>query len=726
LLIRKQRTVRIIALLAAVLLCLQAVFCVSWTMESFAQSGTVNTDRLNLRSGPGTTYSSVRMLSTNTKVTILNSVTGNDGYTWYQVSTSSGDGYLRSDFVNLSVTYNASDLEFETYLSQQGFPESYKNALRGLHQKYPNWIFVAQKTGLDWNIALAEESKIGRNLVYTTQPSSWKSIEDGGFDWAGNYWPGYDGSTWVAASKEIIAHYMDPRNFLTDPYIFEFQQQTYDPSKQTKEGLDEMVKGTFLANPVGTKMSGSTSYGPGYSGSSETNSYGPGTSDNSASSGSSGSGSTSGSGSVQFIGPSASIGNTLFGLFGGIKAYAAWEKQDSDWIWINDDGSRNANGWFWLDGNKDGVYECYYFDANGIMLSDTVVDGYTVNSDGQWVENGVIQTKGTRNSTGSSTGQTTYADLIMEAAKQSKVSPYVLAAMIIQEQGTSGTSQMISGTNSQYYGYYNFYNIGAYEHDGMTAVQAGLKYASESGNGNRPWNTVEKGIVGGAIAYGANFVDCGQDTFYLKKFNVQGSTPYTHQFMTNVIAAAQEGAKISSAYSDSIKNSALTFRIPVYSNMPDTPCELPTGTGNPNNKLNTLSVDGFQITPTFHMNTTDYSLIVDSSVNGINVTASAIDSKAKISGNGYYELAAGQSEIMIQVIAENGTVRTYRLSVNKRDGGSVNSRTVSAGDTSGGPGTVSNNEIVVVTPGSVISSGSASGQSSSDTESTVIIGAPPM
>jgi len=694
----KRKTIRIIAFVAAVLLCLQSVVCVPWTMESYAQSGTVNTDRLNLRSGPGTTYSSIRMLSTNTKVTILNSVTGNDGHTWYQVSTSSGDGYLRSDFVNLTVTYNASDLDFETYMTQQGFPESYKNALRGLHQKYPNWIFVAQKTGLDWNTALAEESKIGRNLVYTTQPSSWKSVEEGGFDWAGNYWPGYDGSTWVAASKEIIAHYMDPRNFLTDPYIFQFQQQTYDPSKQTKEGLAEMVKGTFLANPVGTKVTGGSSYGPGYSGSSETGSYGPGTSGSSSNTGGGTSGSSSGSGSVQFIGPSASIGNTVFSLFGGIKAYAAWEKQDTGWIWVNDDGSRNANGWFWLDGNKDGVYECYYFDANGIMASDTTVDGYLVNSDGQWVENGVIQTKGTRNTSGSSTGQTTYADLIMEAAKQSKVSPYVLAAMIIQEQGTSGSSQMISGTNSQYYGYYNFYNIGAYEHDGMTAVQAGLKYASESGNGNRPWNTVEKGIVGGAIAYGANFVDCGQDTFYLKKFNVQGSTPYTHQFMTNVIAAAQEGAKISSAYSDTIKNSALTFRIPVYSNMPDTPCELPTGTGNPNNKLNALSVDGFQITPTFHMNTTDYSLIIDSSVSGINVNASAIDSKAKISGTGYYELGAGQSEILVQVTAENGTVRTYRLSVNKRDGGSVSSGAVSAGDTSVGPGT----------------------------ESTVIIGAPPM
>jgi len=707
---------RILAILVAASLALQVSFCGVWNMQSYAQTGTVNTDRLNLRSGPGTNYSSVRMLSTNTKVSILNSVTGSDGRTWYQVSTSYGDGYLRSDFVNLSVTYQASDLDFESYLSSHGFPESYKNDLRGLHQKYPNWVFVAQKTGLDWNTAVAEESKIGRNLVYTTQPSSWKSTEDGGFDWAGNYWPGYDGSTWVAASKEIISHYMDPRNFLTDPYIFQFQQQTYDPSVQNKEGLLEMVKGTFLEKAVGSVSGGTSAAGPGYSQNS-TNSTGPGVSGSTVNSSVS-----SDNSSIQFVGPVASVENALFSLFGGITSYAAWEKENGQWIWLNDDGSRNVDGWFWLDGNKDGIYECYYFDQNGIMASDTTIDGYTVNKDGQWVQNGVIQTKGTANASGTSTGQTTYADLIMEAAKQSKVSPYVLAAMIIQEQGTNGNSPLISGTNSQYYGYYNFYNIGAYEHDGMSAVQAGLKYASESGNGNRPWNTVEKGIVGGAIAYGANFVDCGQDTFYLKKFNVQGRSPYTHQFMTNVIAAAQEGSKISSAYSDSIKNSALVFRIPIYENMPETPCELPTKTGNPNNKLSQLSVDGFQITPTFHMNTETYSLIIDSSVPGININASAIDSKAKISGTGYYQLGEGTSELVLQVTAENGDIRNYRLSVTKRSGGAVSDGTYGNGSSSYGPGTVNSGDIFVTTP----QSDSKSSTSSSNSESTIVIGEAPM
>jgi len=727
---RKHRSFRIIAFLAAVLLTAQSVFCLPLNMKSYGQTGTVNTDRLNLRSGPGTTYSSVRVLSTNTQVTILGSVTGNDGYTWYQVSSASGNGYIRSDFVNLSVTYSADDSDFESYLEKQGFPESYKNDLRGLHQKYPEWVFIAQKTGLDWNTAVSEESKIGRNLVYTTQPSSWKSIEEGGFDWGNNYWPGYDGTTWVAASKEIISHYMDPRNFLTDPYIFQFQQQCYDPEKQTKDGLYNMVKGTFLEKAVGSAGTGNSSYGPGYSVSNGSfsdgsNTYGPNPSSGINTSGGSDNGqakSSSSDGNVDFIGPSAALENIVTSLFGGFASFADWSKNDSGWFWINDDGSVNANGWFWLDGNKDGVYECYYFNSQGVMASNTTIEGYTVNSSGQWIVDGKVQTKGSSGNGGTSDRQTTYADLIMEAAEESHVSPYVLAAMIIQEQGTDGSSPMISGSNSEYYGYYNFYNIAAYEHDGMSAVQAGLRYASETGNGYRPWNTVEKGIVGGAVAYGANFVDSGQDTFYLKKFNVQGSNPYTHQFMTNVIAAAQEGAKLSSAYSDEIKNSALIFRIPVFNNMPETPCELPTGTGNPNNKLSSLSVEGYQITPTFHMNTLEYSLIVDPFVDGVQVNAAAIDSKATITGTGYSGLNTGLNELIVLVTAENGTVRSYKLSITKREGSSDSDNGPSMGASSAGPGIGSENISI-----STDINNSQTGQTGSDgTESAVSIGASPM
>ena len=35
-----------------------------------------------------------------------------------------------------------------------------------------------------------------------------------------------------------------------------------------------------------------------------------------------------------------------------------------------------------------------YFDENGVSLTDTVTpDGYQVNGDGQWIENGEVQKK---------------------------------------------------------------------------------------------------------------------------------------------------------------------------------------------------------------------------------------------------------------------------------------------------------------------------------------------
>lgn len=73
---------------------------------------------------------------------------------------------------------------------------------------------------------------------------------------------------------------------------------------------------------------------------------------------------------------------------------AGWKKDHKGWWWNNDDGSWPASKWEWLDGNQDGIAECYYFDANGYMLSNTTTpDGYQVNADGAWVENGVVKTK---------------------------------------------------------------------------------------------------------------------------------------------------------------------------------------------------------------------------------------------------------------------------------------------------------------------------------------------
>ena len=79
-----------------------------------------------------------------------------------------------------------------------------------------------------------------------------------------------------------------------------------------------------------------------------------------------------------------------------MTSYAgSWQKDGRGWWWQEDNGSYPTNAWCWLDGNQDGVSECYYFDGNGYMLANTTApDGYQVNGDGAWTVDGVVQTKG--------------------------------------------------------------------------------------------------------------------------------------------------------------------------------------------------------------------------------------------------------------------------------------------------------------------------------------------
>lgn len=72
----------------------------------------------------------------------------------------------------------------------------------------------------------------------------------------------------------------------------------------------------------------------------------------------------------------------------------SWVQMNGNWLWKNNDGTFRKNGWQWLDGNRDGIAECYYFDTNGFMVSNgTTPDGYLVNADGAWAINGNVQTK---------------------------------------------------------------------------------------------------------------------------------------------------------------------------------------------------------------------------------------------------------------------------------------------------------------------------------------------
>ncbi len=218
------------------------------TASAANMTGSCTADVLNVRSGAGTGYSKTGTVSYGDSLTILSETTDSSGAKWYKISCGNVTGYVSAAYVQLtsSGSHGSSDADFESYMTKQGFPESYKPYLRKLHEQHPKWIFTAQKLGVDWDTALKEECIVGRNLVHSSALASWKSMEKGAYDFNGGYWYGLDGS-WVAASKEIIMYYMDPRNFLNDTYIFMFENQSYDPSYQTESGVKTILADTFMS-----------------------------------------------------------------------------------------------------------------------------------------------------------------------------------------------------------------------------------------------------------------------------------------------------------------------------------------------------------------------------------------------------------------------------------------------------------------------------------------------
>ncbi len=413
---------------------LLAVICCIFLMSAqfaFAagQTGTVATTALNIRSGPGTSYRSMGLLSINKEINILDTVTGNDGKTWYYMEYNGINGYVAAEFIVVSSHEDyETDAKFEAYLDAQGFPESYKPYLRTLHAKYPNWNFRAARTGLSWNDVLEREGKLGKSLVSSSAPSSWKSQAAGAYDPQTGKYTSFDSGGWAAASEKIIAYYLDPRNFINQIGIFQFLTHTYDAETQTSAGLAAVVSGTFL--------------------------------------------------------------------------------------------------------------------------------------DAAFPE----------------TGFATYADALMEAGRTATVNPYVLASMILVEQGTSGTGKCISGTVSGYEGYYNYYNIGAYKTASMSAVTRGLWYASRSGSYQRPWDGHFASLLGGALFYSENYVKQNKNTLYFKKWNVMNGLEDVGegQYMTNVQGAESEAAALRKGYL-SLLDSPMIFEIPIYSGMPDAACRKPSG-----------------------------------------------------------------------------------------------------------------------------------------------------
>jgi beta-N-acetylglucosaminidase len=342
-----------------------------------------------------------------------------------------------------------------------------------------------------------------------------------------------------------------------------------------------------------------------------------------------------------------------------------------DWTtntWTVYDGSS------WVGASSD--YIAYYMDPRNFLNDTDIFQFESLSYNDSQTKAGVSAIlKGSfmADSVTDTDGSTLdYATAFMSIGKSTGVSPYHLASRVRQEQGTAGTSSLISVNYTDYKGYFNYFNIGASGVSATAVIKNGLAYAKNAG-----WNTRYKSLLGGATILAKNYIAVGQDTLYFQKFNVvYEKSLYSHQYMANVTAAYSEGRKLGNGYTD--KQQAFVFRIPVYTEMPDSAVSF-TASGNPNNYLKTLDVGGQTLSPAFAGATTKYTVAVDSSATTVKITATAVASTSTLSGTGTKSLTGDSTVLKVKCTSESGSTKTYSITVTK--GGSATGTTESTEST---------------------------------------------
>ena len=157
-------------------------------------------------------------------------------------------------------------------------------------------------------------------------------------------------------------------------------------------------------------------------------------------------------------------------------------------------------------------------------------------------------------------------EALIQAGKNANLDPYFIASRLIQEQGRNGTV-LSRGCEYNDTIVYNPFNINAKGNSQEEIIQNATQYAYEQG-----WDSLEKALIGGVEFLKEGYINVGQNTLYLQKFDVvnQDDSLYTHQYMQNLLAPQSEASNMKEIYEASgTVDSALNFIIPLYENMPE-------------------------------------------------------------------------------------------------------------------------------------------------------------
>ncbi len=197
-----------------------------------------------LREGTGTNTKAIANLDVYDYYVMVSDKLYDDTYNkvgcnkgWYNITYYTGvNGYVCADDVEVVKSYTKDDAiassECEIKMKEAGFPSSYWGGLCKLQESHPTWNFQAINTNLDWPLVVEKESACGKNYIPASIYDKTFLDKTCTLTSPGNY---------VAPSQTGVAYYMDPRNFFTEKYMFQFLDQSYD------EKLKDMYSSAVLA-----------------------------------------------------------------------------------------------------------------------------------------------------------------------------------------------------------------------------------------------------------------------------------------------------------------------------------------------------------------------------------------------------------------------------------------------------------------------------------------------
>lgn len=472
--------------------------------------------------GPSTSKTVYGEVVRNSYFTILD-VVQNEGKSWYKIPYRGVTAYLAVNDAHQTTMnsrgpfkpqverqYQITDQAFEKTL--RDFPESYRPALRALHTKYPNWVFEAAPASHDWKTSV--------DMQMANQASNTAQYYDGSaflepYLYMVRNWNLIDAGHNYPANRAGVSYFMDPRNFLNETDIFQFEQLTYVPDVHTLHGVETVLGGNAELRALAPALMEA-------------------------------------------------------GRQTGVSPYflASRAKQE-----ISADANRIINS---ARGDIDLAWPPLFSGERSISFLEPAQQleqlrryrdrGHRFNDAQQeahddleaYFEWDLLEEK-LKN--GSNLSQEEKKNLEYYRATQPLpiAAPKVRYYNLFNIQATPATG-VVDGNRINGV----IFAAGKRRSGGQLVDLP----ADQINRYQLPWTSYEEAAVGGALFIGRGYILSGQDTLYHQKYNVNGAV--WHQYMSNLTAPYSEGRFVARAYRDlGILDRPFCFKIPVFDHMPE-------------------------------------------------------------------------------------------------------------------------------------------------------------